>query len=170
MNLSNLFHSLPPHSRVWVYQSDRKFSDAEIESILTRGSHFIREWNTHGASVAGDIDVLFGCFVVIVANEEQQMVSGCAIDKSVSLIKEIEQELKVNLFDRFSVATYVNDKITPMPINNFVEQIKNGVFNTDTLVFNNTITTLKQLRSEWIIPIKLSWHSKFVEVKEEMNF
>lgn len=162
MDTSHLFPTFPPHSRVWVYQANRRFTREEIENILTLGSHFIREWNTHGAAVSGDFDILFGCFAVIVADEEKQMVSGCAIDRSVRLIKEIEKITGAHLFDRLSVAVYKeNQMIEPINLTTFTDGFQSGEFNENTPVFNNTITTLEQLRNEWIIPVKESWHSKF---------
>lgn len=166
MDTHHLFGSFPPHSRVWVYQSNRKFSGEEIDTLLTLGAHFIREWNTHGASVSGDFDVLFGCFVVIIADENQQMVSGCAIDRSVALIKEIERLTGANLFDRFSVAVFQQDTIQPISMDEFTEGYKTGKYNENTLVFNNSITTLHQLRNEWIVPVKDSWHLRFTGSRE----
>jgi hypothetical protein len=166
---ANLFPTFPEHSRVWVYQANRKFTDEEMESLRIRGSHFIRDWNTHGASVSGDMDIIMGCFVVIVADEQEQMVSGCAIDRSVSLIKEIEQLTHTNLFDRFSVAIYKDDEIYPMTMDAFMKGVKGGEFDGNTKVFNNTITTLKQLRHEWIVQVKDSWHARFADTKQ-MSF
>lgn len=167
MNTSHLFPSMPDHSRVWVYQANRKFTEKEKEQIAVRGSHFIRQWDTHGAPVAGELDIIFDCFVVIVADEQQQMVSGCAIDRSVTLIKEIEQMTQVNLFDRFSVAVVKNEiEIVPLSMEQFTAGIKDGAFDNNTLVFNNTITTLYQLRNEWVLKVKDSWHSRFAPARE----
>jgi hypothetical protein len=167
MNTSHLFPSMPDHSRVWVYQANRKFTEKEKEQIAVRGSHFIRQWDTHGAPVAGELDIIFDCFVVIVADEQQQMVSGCAIDRSVTLIKEIEQMTQVNLFDRFSVAVIKNEnEIVPLSMEQFTTGIKDGAFDNNTLVFNNTITTLYQLRNEWVLKVKDSWHSRFAPARE----
>jgi|694.fasta_scaffold22018_6 hypothetical protein len=162
MKTSHLFPALPDHARVWVYQANRKFTEKDVEQIMLRGSHFIREWDTHGAPVAGEIAVVFDCFVVIAADEQQQMVSGCAIDRSVSLVKEIEQFTQTNLFDRFSVALVKSeDEILPLSMEEFTSGMENGTYNADSLVFNNTLTTLQQLRNEWIVKIKDSWHSRF---------
>lgn len=167
MNTSHLFPSMPDHSRVWVYQANRKFTEKEKEQIAVRGSHFIRQWDTHGAPVAGELDIIFDCFVVIVADEQQQMVSGCAIDRSVTLIKEIEQMTQVNLFDRFSVAVVKNEnEIVPLSMEQFTAGIKDGAFDNNTHVFNNTITTLYQLRNEWVLKVKDSWHSRFAPARE----
>jgi hypothetical protein len=43
----------------------------------------------------------------------------------------------------------------------FTTGMENGTYDADSLVFNNTITTLQQLRNEWIVKVKDSWHSRF---------
>ena len=45
------FESLPAHSRIWIYQSDRKFSDTEVQEIETALHNFIESWSAHGQSL-----------------------------------------------------------------------------------------------------------------------
>jgi len=37
-------------------------------------------------------------------DEDQEAPSGCSIDSSVAIIKDIEQKMKVNMFDRLNFA------------------------------------------------------------------
>jgi hypothetical protein len=43
-----LFENLPVESRIWIYQSNRKFSDDEIIEIEKDLQSFIDEWMSHG--------------------------------------------------------------------------------------------------------------------------
>ncbi len=38
------FENLPDTSKVWIYQSNREFSDNEIEIIKTKLDSFLENW------------------------------------------------------------------------------------------------------------------------------
>src|SRR4249920_1744269 len=87
-------------SRVWIYQSDRLFSLQEALQIDNLLKSFTASWNSHGIPVKGFAKLLFGQFIVLMADEKTSQVSGCSTDSSVHLIREIEKLLAVGLFDR----------------------------------------------------------------------
>ncbi len=147
-------------SRVWIYQSNRLFTISEafrIEEIL---NEFLASWNAHGAPVKGYANLFFGQFIVIMADEKATVVSGCSTDSSVRIMKAIEQEMKVSLFDRQLLAFVVKDRIQMLPLKQLHYAFDNNFINTDTLYFNNLAAHKKDLLNNWIIPMKDSWLSK----------
>ncbi|MDB5281320.1 MAG: hypothetical protein JWO06_395, partial [Bacteroidota bacterium] len=82
-------NSLPPSSKVWIYQSSRPFSQGETETIRERIKQFVAEWNSHKVGVIGDGELLYDRFIVLMADEQQVGVSGCSIDSSVHFIKTL---------------------------------------------------------------------------------
>ena len=97
-------------SRVWVYQSSRMFALSEalqMEEIL---NHFTATWKSHGVDVKGFATLLFGQFIIIMADETATGVSGCSTDSSVRMIKQIEESFKVEMFNRQALAFVVKDK------------------------------------------------------------
>jgi hypothetical protein len=152
--------SFDPRSRVWIYQSSRLFgmSEAlEIESMLVS---FIKGWNSHGTPVKGEGHLLFGQFVVLIADESATGVSGCSTDSSVRLVKDIEQKFGVNMFDRMALAFAIEDKIQLLPLSQLPYAFENGFINGDTAYFNNLVLTKEELENKWIIPVKDSWLAK----------
>lgn len=146
-----------PGSRVWVYQSSRLFliSEAfEIENIL---KEFIDQWNSHGTPVKGYANLLFGQFLVFMADETATGVSGCSTDSSVRIVKTIEERFKVSMFDRQQLAFVVKDKIQLIPLSQFGYALENNFISPDTLYFNNLVATKEALLNEWLIPVKNSW-------------
>ena len=102
-------------SKVWIYQSSRLFlmSEAlEIEAILEQ---FVASWKSHGDEVKGFGNLFFGQFIVLMADETATGVSGCSTDSSVRIVKEIEQQYTVQLFERQTLAFVVKDKIQLLP-------------------------------------------------------
>ena len=145
------------NSRVWIYQSSRMFfiSEAlEMEEMLEK---FVKEWDSHGTPVKGFANLFFGRFIIIMADETATGVSGCSTDKSVRLIKSIEEKYKVDLFNRQTLAFVVKDKIEQVPLSQLSYAFENKFLDEETLYFNNTVLTKKELLENWITPIKNSW-------------
>ena len=78
-------HILPdtfsPTSRVWIYQSSRLFSLSEALEAEEQINAFAEEWKSHGADVDAFGNLLFGQFVVLMADETKAGVSGCSTDR-----------------------------------------------------------------------------------------
>jgi hypothetical protein len=147
-------------SRVWIYQSNRAFTlneALEIEELLQT---FTANWNSHGSPVKGYANLFFGQFIILMADETATGVSGCSTDSSVRIIKNIEQDYDVQLFDRRALAFAIDEKIQLIPLQLLNYDIDNGIVNADTLYFNNTILTKKDLVDNWIIPAGKSWLTK----------
>lgn len=145
------------NSRVWIYQCNRLFFLSEALQIEELLETFVANWKSHGTPVKGYGNLLFGQFIVLIADETATGVSGCSTDSSVRLIKEIEDIYKVNMFDRLNLAFYSKDKIETIPLAQLNYAVANKFIDGETLYFNNTVITLKELKEKWIVPIKNSW-------------
>jgi len=148
------------NSRVWIYQCNRLFTLSEALEIEELLEEFTKTWQSHGAKVKGYANLFFGQFIVLMADETATGVSGCSTDSSVRLIKTIEQDHRVNLFDRQSLAFVVKERIQLLPMEQLNYAIENNFINADTLYFNNTVQTKEELMNRWIIPVKESWLAK----------
>jgi hypothetical protein len=157
-------HLLPtdfdPASRVWIYQSSRIFSIGEALEIEDMLKEFVEKWQSHGAKVKGYANLLFGQFIVIMADETAAGVSGCSTDSSVRLIKVIEEKFQVEMFDRQNLAFIVKDKVQLLPLSQLKYAVENSFIDGDTLYFNNLVQTKDELENNWMIPVKRSWISK----------
>lgn len=151
-------------SRVWVYQSSRLFTISEALEIEEMLNDFISSWNSHGAKVKGYGNLLFGQFIVLIADETQAGVSGCSTDSSVRLIKQVEQTFKVDMFNRQNLAFVVKDKIQLLPLSQLNYAFENNFINAETIYFNNLVQTKEELLNNWMIPVKSSWLSSRIKV------
>ena len=139
----------------------------QIEELLEQ---FTESWNSHGAKVKGYANLFFGQFIILMADETATGVSGCSTDSSVRLIKNIEQDYNVDLFDRQKLAFIIKERIQLLPLNQLVYAIENNFIDPDTLYFNNTIQVKTELLNNWIIPVKESWLGKRYDlVKSDMQ-
>jgi hypothetical protein len=160
MNLS--YKELLPHefhadSRVWIYQSSRRFTIGEALQIEERLNEFVSNWHSHGVPVKGSAHLFFGQFILLIADESATGVSGCSTDSSVRLMKKLEDEFVVKLFDRQLLAFVVDDHIELIPLAQAEYALKNRFIGPETKYFNNTVQTKAELESNWIIPLRNSW-------------
>ncbi|HEX2607208.1 MAG TPA: hypothetical protein VHK91_07500 [Flavisolibacter sp.] len=154
-----------PQSRVWIYQSSRMFLMSEALDMEKLLQQFAEEWRSHGADVKAYANLLFGQFVVLMADETQAGVSGCSTDSSVRFIKVLGQQYNVDFFNRTSLAFFIKDKIQVLPMNQLGYAYENGFITADTLYFNNLVLTKAELETQWIIPVKDSWLAARLPVK-----
>jgi hypothetical protein len=101
-------------------------------------------------------------FLILKVDEDYQAPSGCAIDKSVALFKYIEQTYGVELFDRHQFAYEYQGKVINDRLTNLSKLVQQGYITDDTMVYDNLVSTLPELESQFRIPFKDSWHRKMV--------
>lgn len=163
MNLSYA-HLLPAdfsdESRVWIYQSNRLFSLAEAMEIEKILQTFANEWTSHGTPVKGFGTLFFGQFIILMADEAQTGVSGCSTDSSVRMIKMIESNMQVSLFERTNLAFVVKNKIELLPLQQVQYALEKQFIDENTLFFDNTVHNKATLQNSWIIPLGKSWLAK----------
>jgi hypothetical protein len=162
-------HLLPEdfsdNSKVWVYQSSRLLSLSEALQMEELLQQFVQKWLSHGSEVKGYANLLFGQFVVLMADDTHTVVGGCSTDSSVRFIKELGQRFTIDFFNRTNLAFVVKDKIQTLPLNQISYAFENGFITADTLFFNNVVTTKEQLENNWLIPVKDSWLAKKLPIR-----
>jgi len=159
-----LFTQLPAASRVWVYQSNRAFTPDEAANVQRDIAAFVSGWTAHKLKVAAGGELVYNRFVILAADEREVGVSGCSIDSSVHFIKELAAKYGVDFFDRFNIAYKVGEAVHSANREGFEALVAQGNITPDTIVYNNLIETLTDLRTKWEVPFKESWHSRFFEL------
>jgi hypothetical protein len=152
--------SFSPQSKVWIYQSDRQFTDSEVTAIRQQLDNFTAQWKAHGHQLQATTEVLYNYFIVFIVDEATAGATGCSIDASVRIIKGLEQEYNVDLFNRFSMAYKVGDKVVVVNKEDFETLISIKKITRESIVFNNLVQTLADFETKWEVPFKDSWHNK----------
>jgi uncharacterized coiled-coil protein SlyX len=151
-----------PHSRVWIYQSDKEFTAAQLKTVEELKHVFLQHWETHEKPVKGKMEILHNRFIVITTDEGEERICGGSIDASVRFMKELEQELNVSLLNRMLVAYKKDGKIISCTLPEFEALIRKGEVNRNTIVFNNTVHTVAEFENNWEVPVEKSWHRQLV--------
>ncbi len=153
---------MAPTARTWVYKSARNLSNAEQKLVREKGMAFTSTWAAHGAPLDATVEVLYDRFVVISVDEEQAKASGCSLDKSVGFIKDLEYMLNMMLTDRMVVVFEQEGVIKSCRLQELPELIAEGVISGDTIVYDDQVSTLGDLRENFRVPLRTSWMARFM--------
>lgn len=155
------FEDLPLESKIWIYQSNRKFSDEEISEIDDAVKEFVTEWAAHGTGLEASYLLKYNRFIIFAVNQEVQAATGCSIDKSVQFIQQLEQKYDVDLLDKMNVTFKNGEFVAHKTLIEFKKMAKEKAVSGSTIVFNNLVNTIEEFNDAWEIPAEESWHSRF---------
>lgn len=156
------FSTLPLESRIWIYQSNVKFTDEQVTTLQKDLTSFLTAWTAHGTSLKAGFEVKYNRFIVIALDQSQAAASGCSIDSQVRFIQSIQEDLNIDLLDKMNVTYYQNDRIHYKTLIDFKKMAKDGAIGKKTVVFNNLVTNLDEYQNHWEVPAIESWHSRFL--------
>lgn len=155
------FNSLGDSSRVWIYQSARKLTETEKSTISEVLSAFTHQWVAHGNPLKTSFEILHDQFIVLAADESFNEASGCSIDGAVRVIQQIDQQHSLGLFDRTKVA-FFKEPIQVLAMQELPKALENGIWRSDTLVFNNVLSLKGELKTSWIVPANQTWMKRYL--------
>ncbi len=156
------FKTLPETSRVWIYQSNRSFSDTELEEITSKLDVFIENWTAHGSDLKAGYDIRYKRFIILALDQELNKATGCSIDASVTFIQQLEKEYNVDLLDKMNVSYKQGEFVAHKTLTDFRKMAKQKAVSKNTIVFNNLVTNIEELNESWEVPASESWHNRFL--------
>ncbi len=148
---------MPPNAKVWIYASDKIISPTTLTIINQKVAPFIQNWTAHQNQLKAEFAVLFNCFLVFMVDEGVHEISGCGIDKLTHLIREIDAEANLNLFNRMGVQLLENNEVTCMTKAGFLNKMASQDL-SNSKAFNNQVNIKKQFDLEWVTPLENAWY------------
>ena len=155
------FNELSEESKIWIYQSNRKFSDAEFAEIETSLQNFLGNWAAHGTSLECGYELKYNRFIIIAVDQENQIATGCSIDASVQFIQSLEAKYSVDLLDKMNVTFKNGEHIAHKSLIDFKKMAKDKAVTENTVVFNNLVNNIEEYNESWETIACESWHSRF---------
>ena len=155
------FSEMNASSKVWIYTSDRSFKDEEIVEINKLVEAFINTWKRHGDDLKASFEIKYNQFLVLAVDESYNNISGCSIDASVNLIKQLEQQFNVDLTNKLNLPFRNVADINVVSYADFQSYAKQGKISPDTIVFNNMVGTVGDYKTKWEVEASSSWHKRF---------
>lgn len=155
------FDTLTDNSRIWVYQSSREFTKDEVVAISSKLTNFVNDWTRHGDDLKASFSIKYNHFIILAVDESFNSVSGCSIDASIHIFKNIEKEFNLELLNKLKTAFKDGDHINVVTLADFQKYVNSDKINSDTLVFNNMVKNKGELDLAWEVPANKSWHSRY---------
>jgi hypothetical protein len=156
------FEKLPSQSRIWVYQSDRPFSADEEKVIASTLLDFCSHWEAHGSSLQTSFKIEYHRFVILAVDESSAGASGCSIDGSVRVLKDLGQQLAIDFFDRTKVAFLKNEKIQTYSLHQLKSLFELGEVTALSQTFNNLVINKAEWENNWKTSVQKSWLTKYL--------
>jgi len=154
------FKSFTDDARIWIYGFDRTLSEHEkiiADELLNK---FVRDWKSHGSPVRAQYALTCNRFAILAVSAED-VISGCSIDSSIKIFKDLKEKLGVNALDVNLVFYRTGQEIRSTNRLEFQNMIDRGAIGQETMVFDTTIQTLGDLRSgKFERPLSTSWHAR----------
>ncbi len=151
---------LPHQSRLWIFASEKPLPREHVNDFESRLTAIVDAWRAHGKALAAATEVRYDQFVFVAADENIEAPSGCSIDSLTKEIATLGNEHGVNFLSATKVFYREGTAIRSTDRMSFKALIESGEATADTIVFNNTLTRLSELRDgQWEVPMRSSWHA-----------
>ena len=154
-------NQLPDTARIWIFPLQTEAEEGRQSAIQQGLNQLVSSWKAHGVPLRGAAEIVANRFIVIAADEDASAPSGCSIDSMFKDVRKITSANGVDLSAADSVFYKDQDRIIETSRSEFGALVANGKIASDTIVFDNSITTLNQFTAgKWELPFSESWHSR----------
>lgn len=156
-------NTLPDHSRVWIFPASRKLSETEAGELITIVDSYLTSWEAHHVPVEASQEFRYNQFLIIAANPDVTAPSGCSIDDMTRAIKSLGQKFNIDFFGAMKIFYRESEEIIMVTRAEFKSLAASGAVDSETKVFDNSLTQLADLRSgKWELPAAESWHINLI--------
>ena len=156
------FENLSLEAKLWVYQAPRDFTPTELAYMTQILQAFVEKWETHQQPLQASFQLLHNRFIILAVEESYLAASGCSIDTSVAIIRQVSQHLGIDLFDRVMINYKTIDETwQATPMTAIKAKIAAHEFTNDTIIFNTLVQTKKELAENAFIKASNSWVKRY---------
>lgn len=153
-------HSLsqfPASSKIWMYASERPLEKSEEAFVQEQLQLFTKSWTAHEMPMNAQGFIFFNQIVLIALDETVNSISGCGIDKSVKLMKDLGEKLQINFFDRMLVLVKDGEQLHKYNKQSLQVALNAGKLNEDSLVWNPTCNTVGDFLNKSFVKMSEFW-------------
>lgn len=149
--------------RVIIHPASRSFSPKESKVITEKLYDFLATWAAHGKPLSSSFKIEKNQFIVVCVDEEKEAASGCSIDALGQIMREIDAEFNLGLFDRMKASFVENGETKTMKLQDFRKGLKEGTIPHDIEVFDFSKNSYVAFLSDFLLPLKRSWAGIYID-------
>jgi len=143
--------------RVIIYPASRPFETKEAKAITEKLFDFLATWAAHGKPLSSSFKIEKNQFIVVCVDEEKEMASGCSIDALGKIMREIDEQYQLGLFDRMKASFVENGEIKTLKLIDFKNKIRSGALSRDIEIFDFSKNTYLDFLGHFLLPLEKSW-------------
>lgn len=143
--------------RVIIYPASRPFETKEAKAITEKLFDFLATWAAHGKPLDSSFKIEKNQFIVVCVDEEKEMASGCSIDALGKIMREIDEEYNLGLFDRMKASFVQNGEVRTLKLQEFKSQLRSGELPKDIQIFDFSKNTYLDFLGHFLLPLEKSW-------------
>lgn len=149
--------------RVIVYPASRPFTAKESKKISESLFDFLSTWAAHGNALSSSFKIEKNQFIVICVDEEKEAASGCSMDSLNALMKVLDAEFQLGLFDRMKASFVENGEVKTLKLQDFRKGLKEGEISENIEVFDFSKDSYLNFLSDFLLPLKRSWAAIYLK-------
>ncbi|MEQ8304102.1 MAG: hypothetical protein RIB47_11980 [Cyclobacteriaceae bacterium] len=155
------FDQISDSSRVWVYQLDRVLSEEEVKIVHDTLRAFCDQWSAHGSPLVSSYAIEEDQFLILAVDENASNASGCSIDGSVRVLKDLGQKMKIDFLSR-EIPFQIGGEVKLYPMAALKDLFHAGALNGNSITFNNLVASKGEWKTGWRIAVHSSWMRKYL--------
>lgn len=148
--------------RVIIFPASRPFSAKESKKITETLFDFLPTWAAHGKPLEASFKIEKNQFIIICVDEEQEAASGCSIDSLGNVMRNLDDEFKLGLFDRMKASFVENGEVKTLKLQDFRQGLRSGEISDSIQVFDFSKDTYIAFLSDFLLPLRRSWAAIYV--------
>lgn len=149
--------------RVIIYPASRSFTPKESKIITEKLYDFLATWVAHGKPLSSSFKIEKNQFIIVCVDEEKEAASGCSIDALGGIMKKIDEEFQLGLFDRMKASFVENGEVKTLKLAEFRNKIRSGEISKDIEVFDFSKNYYVEFLSDFLLPLKRSWAGIYID-------
>ena len=149
--------------KVIIYPASRSFTPKESKVITEKLFDFLASWAAHGKPLSSHFKIEKNQFIVVCVDEDVEAASGCSIDALGGVMKEIDQEFQLGLFDRMKATFVENGEVKTLKLQDFRSGLRNGEISKDIEVYDFSKNTYVAFLSDFLLPLRRSWAGIYID-------
>ena len=99
---------------------------------------------------------------MVCVDEEKEMASGCSIDALGKVMRDLDAQFELGLFDRMKASFIENGEVKTLKLKDFKNGLKSGEISKDIEVFDFSKNTYLDFLSHFLQPLSRSWAGMYV--------
>lgn len=148
--------------RVIIYPASRPFTPKESKVIAEKLYDFLATWAAHGKPLSSSFKIEKNQFIIVCVDEEKEAASGCSIDSLSGIMRELDQEFNLGLFDRMKASFVEDGEVKTMKLQEFRKGLKDGSISQDIMVFDFSKNSYIAFLSDFLLPLNKSWAGIYI--------